>query len=597
MDIASMSYQNTLLSIAGAGLLTHLIFKRTETHEPSHLAALLLGFPAALTPLVMHHSSSILGAGSTTFLTFWATLGASIITYRLSPWHPLAKYPGPLICKASKLWLAVLSLHGKQFTYYAKLHEQYGDVVRIGKSGLSSILPSVTRLTSASCSTGPNELSIRDVAAVAPMMGPQGFPKGPFWDGRIPEAQTVKPMIALRDKTEHTRRRRPWTRAFSTAALKGYEDIITTRCVELVETLAHQEGTVDMAQWISFFAYDLMNDLAFGGGTEMMRDGDVDGLWHLMEAGQKSAIFMSHVPWLGALFLRFPKFANDLKAFREHAKKCVMARLLRGSPHKDLFHHLIDEDGVAANLPTIFEVISDGGVSFYAARSSKLLKQITRLRLQAEIDELGDDAMDYAKQAHLTYLNSAMCVPHSQPTLSYNPTLSPASTQKRKHASVPAGPERQPALRRRRKNHRAPALLACLYTSYVPKGTSTFIPFFSLHRDPRCFSPLPDAFLPERWLPPAQQAELEPGLFTDTEQENSTVVLNANAFIPFSVGPSNCVGKNLAWMEMRMLVCRLVQAFEMRFGEGYDPGRWEEDMLDYFVTIKGRLPVVLTPRK
>lgn len=99
----------------------------------------------------------------------------------------------------------------------------------------------------------------------------------------------------------------------------------------------------------------------FGGGTEMMRDGDVDGLWHLLEAGQKyisvvlfaipikqliilyyrNAIFMSHVPWLGALFYRFPNFAKDLKAFRAHSKKQAMARKQRGSPHKDLFHHLV----------------------------------------------------------------------------------------------------------------------------------------------------------------------------------------------------------------------------------------------------------------
>lgn len=29
---------------------------------------------------------------------------------------------------------------------------------------------------------------------------------------------------------------------------------------------------------------------SFGGGSEMMRDGDVDGLWHLLEAGQRFEI-------------------------------------------------------------------------------------------------------------------------------------------------------------------------------------------------------------------------------------------------------------------------------------------------------------------
>lgn len=50
---------------------------------------------------------------------------------------------------------------------------------------------------------------------------------------------------------------------------------------------------------------------------------------------------MSHVPWLGILFLKFPKMATDLKAFRAHAQNRAITRKKRGSPHKDLFHHLV----------------------------------------------------------------------------------------------------------------------------------------------------------------------------------------------------------------------------------------------------------------
>jgi hypothetical protein len=56
---------------------------------------------------------------------------------------------------------------------------------------------------------------------------------------------------------------------------------------------------------------------------------------------RRSAIFMSHVPWLGMLFLRFPKLAKDLKAFRAHAQKSAITRKKRGSPNKDLFHYLV----------------------------------------------------------------------------------------------------------------------------------------------------------------------------------------------------------------------------------------------------------------
>lgn len=54
---------------------------------------------------------------------------------------------------------------------------------------------------------------------------------------------------------------------------------------------------------------------------------------------------MSHVAWLGALFLRWPGFfaGKDLKAFRLHAQQSAIARKKRGSQvHKDLFHHLVN---------------------------------------------------------------------------------------------------------------------------------------------------------------------------------------------------------------------------------------------------------------
>lgn len=117
--------------------------------------------------------------------------------------------------------------------------------------------------------------------------------------------------------------------------------------------------------------------------------------------------------------------------------------------------------------------------------------------------------------------------------------------------------------------------------------------FYSVQRDPRNFSPLPDSFHPERWLSEEDQLKYEPGLFKD----RSNVIHNNTAFVPFSLGPSVCVGRNLAYLEMRMLVCALMHKFEVRFEESFRPKQYEEDMGDFFVMMRGKLPVVLTPRK
>jgi len=129
------------------------------------------------------------------------------------------------------------------------------------------------------------------------------------------------------------------------------------------------------------------------------------------------------------------------------------------------------------------------------------------------------------------------------------------------------------------------------FFSFIPEGTSAFIPFYAVHRDPHNFSPLPDAFVPERWLSPEEQLSLEPLVF-----KNKDVIHNTAAFVPFSFGPSNCVGKNLAMQEMRMVVCSIMQKFDIRLEDDFELKSWEDNMMDYFITLKGKLPVVLSPK-
>ena len=49
-------------------------------------------------------------------------------------------------------------------------------------------------------------------------------------------------------------------------------------------------------------------------------------------------------------------------------------------------------------------------------------------------------------------------------------------------------------------------------------------------------------------------------------------------------------------MELRLVTCLLVKAFEFSFEDGYDPSRWEEGLLDRFTVVKGELPVKFKTR-
>ena len=80
--------------------------------------------------------------------------------------------------------------------------------------------------------------------------------------------------------------------------------------------------------------------------------------------------------------------------------------------------------------------------------------------------------------------------------------------------------------------------------------------FWSVHRDARNFS-YPDTFWPDRWL-----------IAEGIQESKEKITHNPDAFIPFSFGPANCVGKNLAmasieregkpkiWMVIEVSLCR-----------------------------------------
>jgi len=109
---------------------------------------------------------------------------------------------------------------------------------------------------------------------------------------------------------------------------------------------------------------------------------------------------------------------------------------------------------------------------------------------------------------------------------------------------------------------------------FIPSGTEISLPHYSYHRNPEFFSPSTDEFIPDRWL--------------DQSEKYNT---NRTAFIPFSYGPANCVGKQFALLEMRMVAASLFQTLEFSLAEGYDPSKWASDLRDYFVAMKGQLPV------
>lgn len=114
--------------------LVHLIYKTFEVDPGKKLLTVLLLFSVPVSSAFYLHQENVSAvlAVLLSFSVFFSTLVTSIIVYRISPFHPLAKYPGPLLAKISRLQGTRMMAKGKNHLYYKQLHAQYGPIIRVG---------------------------------------------------------------------------------------------------------------------------------------------------------------------------------------------------------------------------------------------------------------------------------------------------------------------------------------------------------------------------------------------------------------------------------------------------------------------------------
>ncbi|KJA18919.1 hypothetical protein HYPSUDRAFT_44767 [Hypholoma sublateritium FD-334 SS-4] len=544
-----LSLTDACLFAAFCGLFVHACFNRFEDDHFPSLKAVSLVIPLLPASLFYPHSRSVFLSVLAGYMICFVTLFSSIVLYRLSPFHPLAKYPGPALAKLSKLWGLYKTSTGKTHLLYLELHRQYGPIVR----------------------TGPNEMSICDIGVLEPALGNNGMPKGPMWKGRINAQTGSTSLVSERNMRVHLERRKPWNKGLSSSSVREYEPILRNRVLQLVESLQEKSAGnhfVDLVEWISMFSYDFMGDMAFGGlGFELMRDGDVNGLWGLMEHGIRIQAHTQHVPW-ATTFLHsitgMGAAAAKLRSF-VHSAAQKRARRGRGPFGPDLSSWLLDEANPTPD-PRQFksyaresQLIIVAGSDTTAAVISSIFHHILGEqkyfeRLRREVDSYfpldgGEVPADNStKLSDMPFLNAVI-----NEAMRITPPV-PIDLQR--------GPERGSGGK-------------MIGSIFIPEGTGVNIPPYVFHRDPRYFSPHPDQFLPDRWLPDTT------GLYHTLPE----------AYIPFSLGPMNCPGKGLALLELRMVVATLVQQLDMELQSGYDTTSWETKLDCYFVFTRGTIPV------
>ena len=90
---------------------------------------------------------------------------------------------------------------------------------------------------------------------------------------------------------------------------------------------------------------------------------------------------------------------------------------------------------------------------------------------------------------------------------------------------------------------------------HIPAGTELHLLPYQMSRDENVFEE-PNAFRPERWLR-GKKVSLQNSKFLEAKEVFSS--------LPFGFGRRMCVGRRIAELELRLLLARIVQQFEIRY--------------------------------
>ncbi|KAL5403457.1 hypothetical protein PMIN06_009756 [Paraphaeosphaeria minitans] len=462
------------------------------------------------------------------------------VVYRLY-FHPLAKFPGPKLAAISILWKVFHWTSGDWPHRLIKAHRKYGDVVR----------------------TGPNELSFASAESWKDIYGHTGKGRSTFIKSNFYDSQGKQPsVITSRDLVEHSIQRKALSAAFSAKALRDQEGVVHQYVDLFIAQIGKLGGAatmgVNIPEAFNWLTFDIIGDLTFGESFDAVKNGRThpwvsviveSTFWgSILDLREQVPILKLVLP-----FLVNGDLAKGYKMHNELTKEKTEKRVKQQDSvaREDFFKSILSKgDWSQGKLESNAEVLIIAGSETTATTMSGLAYFLSKhphcmAQLQKEVtsafnsyDDINGDAT-----ARLPYLHAVIEEGlRMYPPVAFGlPRVSPG---------------------------------AMVSGHYVPTGTLTSTQSWSSKRDPRYWH-RPDDFLPERWIGEG---------FGDRKE----------AFNPFLLGPRGCLGINLAYLELRVILAKMVWAYEWEMVD--KDVDWIRDNKMYLLWKKPEMKMRFHPR-
>ncbi|RAH71874.1 cytochrome P450 [Aspergillus aculeatinus CBS 121060] len=459
---------------------------------------------------------------------------------------PLRRFPGPRLAAVTYLLSAYHTAKGDHVLWLQSLHRTYGDAVRFSPDELS--------FTSAQ--------AWRDIYGHA-SGGRRSTEKDRRFYGPTPYGA---PDIIRANAHDHSRFRRNFSHAFSDKALRKQQPLIAQYADMLVDQLQESarespEANVEMVRMYNLTTFDIMGDLTFGDPLNLLKGtGYMEWVGGIFASVKVLCLLRvsRYYSWLTAIMaLVVPRSLRE-KA-RAHYKACkarVDWRVNQTLDKPDIWGLVMEQKGslqlsrdemysnsqlfMVAGTETTATALS--GLTYQLLRHPEKMRKITQ-----EIREaFKDEEIEMTRLAHLKYLNA--CIEEGL----------------RVYPPVPVGTAR-----------RVPEGGMTVCGEFIPGNISLSVHHWATYRSSENFR-RPNEFIPERWT-------------DDPEFAND----NKAAFQPFSYGPRNCLGKNLAYHEMRIILAKVLYHFDLSLAP--ESMNWDKQKV-FSLWEKKPLMVKLHPR-
>lgn len=370
-------------------------------------------------------------------------------------------------------------------------------------------------------------------------------------------------MIACTEE-EHARFRRILAPAFSeryTAAqepfVRSYVDKLVSKLNERIENSPSRRSTdVDAVEWINYVAFDIVGDLVWGSSF-----GCLDGLtthpWIQTVSQFKAATIVASAkfyPWLYATLMAItPSSAlNEVMEMWRITEQKVRQRIAADANRPDIIGQLLESEKDPTLESMTREEMEVNAMMLVAAGSESVTTVLTGL-LNYLLRSPDDLAAITGEIRSAFSSGDEIAGPKLKQLPILNATLSEAMRL------CPTIPD---AMRRN-----VPSGGAAVAGEVLPAGTVVSVPPWATYRAERNFVE-PEHFMPARWL---SDANARGGSRDDKA-----------AFNPFSLGPHNCPGQNLAWLELRLILGKLLWHFDVSIPPGVDLPVWEKQSIWWF---------------